>query len=317
MPRVSVIVTNRNYGAYVLEALDSVATQTYRDFECWVVDDGSVDGSYEALCRLSGFELLQLEGRGQGAALNAACSRAQGEWLFLLDADDRWRADKLARCVEFIDRHPECGALQHPLRLIDDQGRPRRGRFPLGPISRGKLDPERVFRGVYYLAPTSGWAIRRDLWERIGPIPEEIFPLRADYYLQVQVAAATEVGIIEEELGFYRVHGRNGYTARISSDRLLFDMELAERFRDYLVARQGGSWSLDGHFPHAWGSVYRLRMKGQSGRALVRFWRFVRSMGPHPGRRDWARLGILLLTVLHPGLGIRFGSWMTRRMFRL
>ncbi|MDW8137133.1 MAG: glycosyltransferase family 2 protein [Bacteroidota bacterium] len=317
MPLVSVIITNRNYGRYVQEALRSVREQTVSDLECWVVDDGSTDDSLERLACAFDVHLIRLEGRGQGAALNAAFELSRGEWVFLLDADDLWYPQKLGRSLEALTQHPEWGAIQHRLRVIDEAGSPRKTRVPLGPISGGRLDARRVFAMDYHLAPTSGWGIRRDLWERIGPIPEEIFRLRADYYLQVLLAMTTEIGALEEELGAYRIHERNGYSGRFSSARLTLEEYIVSRFQAFLKARFGGAWPLEGHFGYTCACVYRLRRSGRLRQAIQMAVRFARAKWPQAARegRVALRIGLLLMLALSPSTGVRLADWAVRRTF--
>src|SRR5690349_20947116 len=91
-PLVSVLVTNHNYDQYVGEAIQSILAQTYTNFEVVVCDDGSTDKSCEVIetwCRKDArVSLIRQSNKGQGPALNAAFSAANGEVIVLLDGDD-------------------------------------------------------------------------------------------------------------------------------------------------------------------------------------------------------------------------------------
>ena len=96
MPRVSAIITTYNRKDFVQEAVDSVLAQSYGDWELIVVDDGSIDGSGEALQRY-GERLLYSyqENHGVSMARNRGLELAQGEFIAYLDSDDLWLPQKL------------------------------------------------------------------------------------------------------------------------------------------------------------------------------------------------------------------------------
>ena len=104
-PRVSVIVPLFNKEPFVRRALDSIARQTFRDFEAIVVDDGSTDRGAE-LVRTFADERVRLISQanlGPGAARNRALLEAQGDLVAFLDADDEWLPGYLAEVVRLLD----------------------------------------------------------------------------------------------------------------------------------------------------------------------------------------------------------------------
>ena len=109
MPRVSVITPVYNGARTIARALDSVLAQSFHDFEIIVVDDGSTDGTLEILAGYGDrIRLLKQTHQQQAIARNFAVKESRGEFLAFLDADDSWLPDKLARCVEILDRQPQC-----------------------------------------------------------------------------------------------------------------------------------------------------------------------------------------------------------------
>src|SRR4051794_6220176 len=92
--RVSVIINNYNYSAYLREAIDSALDQTYPHVEVVVVDDGSTDDSREIISKYGTkvIPVLQNNG-GQGAAFNSGFAASRGEIVCFLDADDGLRRD--------------------------------------------------------------------------------------------------------------------------------------------------------------------------------------------------------------------------------
>lgn len=99
-PLISVIMPARNAEAYVEEAIASVLEQTLPEIELIVVDDRSNDSTYAIVSRLAQADprlrLLEGTGRGPGAARNHALAGARGDWVALVDADDRIAPTRLA-----------------------------------------------------------------------------------------------------------------------------------------------------------------------------------------------------------------------------
>jgi hypothetical protein len=130
-PFISVVIPTFNRARPVQAALMSVLTQTYRSFEVIVVDDGSTDGTREAieLC-ISQQESASKQVRyffqthqGQSAARNRGIDAAHGEWVAFLDSDDVWLAEKLQWQVRALEKFKdECSACITDARLVDDLG---------------------------------------------------------------------------------------------------------------------------------------------------------------------------------------------------
>jgi len=91
-PRFSVVVPTYNRADSVAATLDSVFAQTFADLEVIVVDDGSSDGTLEALARIDDPRLIVVaqQNAGPAAARNHGVRRARGEYVAFLDSDDRW-----------------------------------------------------------------------------------------------------------------------------------------------------------------------------------------------------------------------------------
>jgi glycosyltransferase involved in cell wall biosynthesis len=105
MPRVSIIIPAYNAAALLPQTLDSIVAQTYRDWEAIVADDGSTDET-AAVARDRDPRILcvrSARNRGVGGARNLAFSRARGELIALLDADDTWLPEYLERQVDLYD----------------------------------------------------------------------------------------------------------------------------------------------------------------------------------------------------------------------
>ena len=122
--RVSVIIPCYNLGAYLSEALDSVRTQTFTDYELLVVDDGSTDSETKSVLahlESTGVRLLRTANHGLSAARNAGIAASGGELVCCLDADDRLAPQWLERGVALLDADPALSFASHWLRTFGDE----------------------------------------------------------------------------------------------------------------------------------------------------------------------------------------------------
>jgi glycosyltransferase involved in cell wall biosynthesis len=110
---VSVVIPTYNRAHIVLNAVRSVLSQTFRDIELIVVDDGSTDDTAARLAAIDDPRLRCLMGRhaGVSAARNLGVSKASGDLIAFLDSDDLWHPDKLTAEVAFLARHPDVDAV--------------------------------------------------------------------------------------------------------------------------------------------------------------------------------------------------------------
>ena len=107
--RVSVVIPVYNAALTVARALESVLQQTHPASEIIIVDDGSTDGSADVVLQVAGLaaQLIRQENGGAARARNAGIACVTGDVVALLDADDWWDHEKLARQVAVLERHPE------------------------------------------------------------------------------------------------------------------------------------------------------------------------------------------------------------------
>ncbi len=112
MPKVSVIIPTYNREKFVAKAIDSILSQTFRDYEIIVVDDGSTDNTRQILGPYGAkITYLYQENSGVSAARNTGIQHATGEWIAFLDSDDEWHPEYLSRQIGRVSSHP--GAIFH------------------------------------------------------------------------------------------------------------------------------------------------------------------------------------------------------------
>ena len=121
-PRVTVAVPTFNRAHLVGRAIRSALAQTVRDFELLVVDDGSTDGTLDALRTGQDPRLRYVrheQNRGIGATRNTAIARGRGEWIAFLDDDNEWAPDYLERQLALAAAHPEADVVYCQARRRD------------------------------------------------------------------------------------------------------------------------------------------------------------------------------------------------------
>ena len=123
-PTVSVIVPLYQNGRYIEQAIRSILSQTFQDFEIIVIDDGSTD---DGPARVRGFvdpriELVTKANGGISSTRNTGIALARGRYIATLDADDWWNAEKLARQVAHLDADATLDVSFTASRLVDEHG---------------------------------------------------------------------------------------------------------------------------------------------------------------------------------------------------
>jgi glycosyltransferase involved in cell wall biosynthesis len=123
-PRVSVIIPCYNLGRYLDEAVESVLSQTYQDFEILIVDDGSTDPATHALLadyRRPKTRVMRTIHAGLAAARNLAIANTAGAYLCALDADDRLEPRYLEKVVPILDAEPSVAFASCWLRTFGEE----------------------------------------------------------------------------------------------------------------------------------------------------------------------------------------------------
>lgn len=210
---ITAIICNYNGGVYLKEAIDSVLAQEHLPDEFIIVDDKSSDDSveiiFEAQCQNP--ELIKLiqhaENKGQAAGMNTAYASSSGELLAFLDSDDIWFPGKLGALHDAYLTQPEFGLFQHNLQIIIDNDRTDELYMPA--MIQGDAFELWYRYGTFpNFSPTSGLAIRRAVYDKLGHLPEEL-TIAADSYMTRSAICFGPVISKLEAFGGYRKHGSN------------------------------------------------------------------------------------------------------------
>jgi Glycosyl transferase family 2 len=281
-PKVSIIIGNYNYAKYLPKAIDSALSQTYPDVEVIVVDDGSTDESRDVIRSYGGrVKMLFQENQGQTAAMNLGFEHSSGELVAFLDSDDLLISDAI-RIV--VDRwKPSFTKIQFPLEIIDADGEAKGLYMPRCRLDRGQVVQLLLKSGRYITSPTSGNVFSRSFLKEVMPVPVHEWPQSADGYLNTYAAFLGEIGVVDEALGCYRVHGKN-VTSTVSKDSV--NLEQLERIRSRGIRLK----NLIEHIAH------ERKMPAQAG-IVVSHWMYLKlevalgKLSPLARSRDLCRAG--------------------------
>jgi glycosyltransferase involved in cell wall biosynthesis len=217
-PLVSIIITNYNYGGFLANAIDSALCQHYPSVEVIVVDDGSTDHSRDVIKKYDNRILAILkQNGGQASAMNAGFDQSQGEIVIFLDADDVLLPDIVENVVKAFRIHPNVAKVMYRMEVIDAEGK-LTGEIkpdPHLPLRSGDLRRHILsFPFDMTWMATSGNAFATDVLRKILPIPEQDFPIMADFYLSHLVLLLGLAVFLPEVGAYYRLHNANHFARR-------------------------------------------------------------------------------------------------------
>ena len=125
MPLISVVMCTYNTEKYIAKAIESVLTQTFRDFEFIIWDDGSIDKTKEIVETFKDERIRYIyhENTGLGMALKLACAEAKGKYIARMDSDDICLPDRFSTELDFLEKHPEYVLVSSAVYYIDEEGK--------------------------------------------------------------------------------------------------------------------------------------------------------------------------------------------------
>jgi glycosyltransferase involved in cell wall biosynthesis len=210
---ITAVICNYNGGVYLKEAIDSVLAQKPLPDEFIIVDDRSTDNSIEIIRKVQREhpELIKViqhdENKGQAAGMNTAFASSRGEIIAFLDSDDVWFPNKLAALCDAYRSQPDFGLFQHNLQIIKDHFNTEELYMPA--MTQGDVFELWQRYGTFpNFSPTSGLAIRREIYDKLAPLPEEL-KICADSFMTRSAICFGPVVSTLAPFGGYRRHSSN------------------------------------------------------------------------------------------------------------
>lgn len=236
-PKVSILIPAYNAMEYLPATINSVLSQTYRNFEVVVVNDGSTDNVEAWINSLPDrrVRLVSQPNQGLASARNTGLNHAKGDYIAFIDADDIWLPNKLERQVHLLDTQPEIGLVYTWIALIDGAGKPQ-----------GKLRKNYAKGDVWVPLTThnivecgSVALVRRECFDKVGLFDESL-PLSCseDWDMWLRIAAHYSFGLVAKPLVQYRCHANN-LSSRWQAMEKSFEIVLKKAFEAAPEAMQG------------------------------------------------------------------------------
>lgn len=232
-PLVSIIVNAYNGQRYLSECLDSIlALEGMLPLQVIITDDASTDRTADILRSYDDprFEVVRFESNvGAAAAINYAFSNVRGEFLARIDYDDRYHPQFLTRSLAILNAHPEAAFVCSSVRMIDPEGVPSE---TTGPGDYGELPGvgdrfASMLARHFVTAPTI--LGRTAHWRRAMPIAAGMD--FCDWYMNLSMAEAAPVAILDAVTADYRIHPLNMHSTKVRSgmgERVTF--QVLDRF---------------------------------------------------------------------------------------
>ena len=209
-PLVSVVMPAWNADATIVEALRSVAAQTYRNLEIIIVDDGSADATPALAAEFCASDprgrIVSRSNGGPAAARNLGIAEARGEWIALIDADDVWHPTKIEKQVAVAlaaDEPP--GFVYCWYRKIDADG------FVTGSGPQWAAEG-RAFLPLAYLHFIRGGSsllLSKVAFTEAGGYDESFREGCEDVLLELEIARRRPIAVVPQYLFGYRAHAAN------------------------------------------------------------------------------------------------------------
>jgi glycosyltransferase involved in cell wall biosynthesis len=230
-PVISVLIDTYNHERYIEQAIMSVLEQDFpaREMEILVVDDGSTDRTPEIVGKfVPRVRYLRKKNGGQASAFNASIPELRGRIVSFLDGDDWWAKEKLQVIAQAFERNPTIAAVGHGFYEARDNEPPHDMFVPARTchLDVSSIESARLADAALTMLGTSRLSVRREILNRIGPVPEELV-FCADAPIFTLALALGGALVLDQPLCYYRQHSESLFAHDpndLASSRRKFEM---------------------------------------------------------------------------------------------
>jgi len=205
---VDIILPTYKRSSLLPSTLESVRNQTYRDWRCWISEDGSDPETKECIQPfLQDKRFIHITGEHAGFPArprNRAILLGKAKYIAILDDDDLWLEEKLEKQIRFLENHPTCVLLGTNGYRWQGEDKNKQN-LPLyhEKIRHGKIDINFLLKENCFIA--SSVLIRRNALEKSGLFNEKLNPpIGEDIELWYRLASTGDLWFMKEPLVFYR-----------------------------------------------------------------------------------------------------------------
>ena len=202
-PKITVFIPVHNREGYIGDAIQSILGQNFQDFDILLIDDGSTDRSIEVMRSFHDPRITIVRNEtnlGIPRTRNRGLELARGEYIALLDSDDRASPHRLQKQAAYLDAHPDCVQVGSWCRMMNEQG------IPLKKTKRQPTHPDEVKAELLFRCCLSNRTImgRTETLRKFGYRND--FPRCQDYDLHVRLSSQFKMANIPECLVLGRIH---------------------------------------------------------------------------------------------------------------
>lgn len=235
-PLVTIIIPSYNYAHFITETLNNVLEQTYPNWECIIVDDGSTDNTEEVVAQflakhpINNFKYSKIANGGIGVARTEGIRLSSGKYFQFLDADDLLSPDKLKVQVKYLEETDAALVFSASrfFRMINGK-QVDQVRYPEGFLSLESLKGFTLFQKLveHNVFTVCSALIRRDLFDIVDGFEAEILN-NEDWMLWFKMALRNAFFIFDGDQSSYvliRLHG----TSVMTQHGIMFKSEIQVR----------------------------------------------------------------------------------------
>lgn len=225
MPQVSVISTFYNYAKFAPDLLNSVQTQSFKDFECIIVDDCSTDHldrivkPYLTDMRFSYIRFN--ENKGYSCAKNAGLMKSSGDYIVIIDGDDMLSEHSLLKRIKYFHKNPECQWL-HAKAYEFGINKPYDFTYKKRPFIKRfeSMKKSGVYKDLWNCLHAQTIMTRRSVYEKVGLYEES---MRSSADKEMWARLINNVGVpkyLDEFVSCYRIHNNQMHKSREKLKRI-------------------------------------------------------------------------------------------------
>lgn len=245
--KISIIMASYNYDDFICNAIDSILSQTYHNWELIIVDDGSDDNSVEIIkkyCekdkRINFFQHKNAVNKGLKETVLLGLKNASSEWITFLENDDFYKPNYLKEKVNAIANNPKAGLVFNDVEIFGEKKEIRCfDNYILkrdSILKNSKIKYEDLL--VVNLIPSfSCVMVKKSILQTCdfnSPLPQCL-----DYFLWIQLYNKIQMVYLQEKLTYWRKHDKNYMKKADFAQSGLFDLELLKFLVDTKVNTLG------------------------------------------------------------------------------
>ena len=204
---VSIVIPSYNAEKHIIETINSVLSQSYKDWELILIDDGSTDNTAAIIKRFSEndnrIKSYHQDNSGVSIARNYGLQKSSGEFIAFLDADDVWLPFFLEKKVNYLLNHPTIGAVNSKVTFIDGESNSIEGSAE--GMKNEDVEGILTFNTKNKTTGPSGILCRKECVKKIGGFNKKLSNT-ADKMFYLDLSKETTIINLDEFLWLYRFH---------------------------------------------------------------------------------------------------------------